>query len=224
MSNIDQPTNRVTHYVSKDIQVLDTVSAIRKRPGMYLSPHKKHPEAPPRVYSMLWDVIDFFLQHGSKRILINLGLLNNTVEVSGYTQSTELLTVVRSVEHVPMGTVKPRFDIADREIPEYTIRGSVGLVVANCLCSIFNIDLENEFSRLPLEYREGRIQHYLFSKEDSNKSVIDFTYAKIYMKPDETIFKDMDRECVEITDSTYISNYLEAHLPKTCGYQIMTWI
>jgi len=185
-------TNGDQAYNASDIQVLEGLEAVRKRPGMYIGS-----TGPKGLHHLVYEIVDNSIDEAVAGYCDKIELIihpNNSITVNDYGRGIPVDT------HPVMGI--PAIEVILTTLHSggkfggsgYTISGGlhgVGLSVVNALSSLMVVKVK----------RDGKIysQQYMRGKPASALEIIgesDETGTSIYFEPDEEIFEEIvfDRE------------------------------
>ena len=192
MVNGNGNTNGDQAYNASDIQVLEGLEAVRKRPGMYIGS-----TGPKGLHHLVYEIVDNSIDEAVAGYCDKIELIihpNNSITVNDYGRGIPVDT------HPVMGI--PAIEVILTTLHSggkfggsgYTISGGlhgVGLSVVNALSSLMVVKVK----------RDGKIysQQYMRGKPASTLEIIgesDETGTSIYFEPDEEIFEEIvfDRE------------------------------
>ncbi|HNX92245.1 MAG TPA: DNA topoisomerase (ATP-hydrolyzing) subunit B [Syntrophomonas sp.] len=192
MVNGNGNTNGDQAYNASDIQVLEGLEAVRKRPGMYIGS-----TGPKGLHHLVYEIVDNSIDEAVAGYCDKIELIihpNNSITVNDYGRGIPVDT------HPVMGI--PAIEVILTTLHSggkfggsgYTISGGlhgVGLSVVNALSSLMVVKVK----------RDGKIysQQYMRGKPASALEIIgesDETGTSIYFEPDEEIFEEIvfDRE------------------------------
>jgi len=185
-------TNGDQAYNASDIQVLEGLEAVRKRPGMYIGS-----TGPKGLHHLVYEIVDNSIDESVAGYCDKIELIihpNNSITVNDYGRGIPVDT------HPVMGI--PAIEVILTTLHSggkfggsgYTISGGlhgVGLSVVNALSSLMVVKVK----------RDGKIysQQYMRGKPASELEIIgesDETGTSIYFEPDAEIFEEIvfDRE------------------------------
>ena len=192
MVNGNGNTNGDQAYNASDIQVLEGLEAVRKRPGMYIGS-----TGPKGLHHLVYEIVDNSIDESVAGYCDKIELIihpNNSITVNDYGRGIPVDT------HPVMGI--PAIEVILTTLHSggkfggsgYTISGGlhgVGLSVVNALSSLMVVKVK----------RDGKIysQQYMRGKPASELEIIgesDETGTSIYFEPDAEIFEEIvfDRE------------------------------
>ena len=207
--------NPTDMYTASDIQVLEGMEAVRKRPGMYIggtgAEGLHH-----LIYEIVDNSVDEFMAGHCTKVSIHI-LDDGTVRVAddgrGIPVDIHKTTGISAVETV-MTTLHAGGKFGGKA---YTVSGGlhgVGASVVNALSSMLRVEVYRDGKMYYQEFSKGRRKTELISEpldllnKDTSGTVISFV-------PDNTKFSsveyDFDMLCQRFKEMAYLNKGMEIH-------------
>lgn len=180
-------TNKVTEkYTAKNIQVLEGLEAVRKRPGMYIGSTSSR-----GLHHLVWEIVDNSIDEA---------LAGYANEINVVIEQDNSITVIDNGRGIPVDIMEKTGRPAVETIltvlhaggkfggGSYKVSGGlhgVGASVVNALSKKFQVNVHKDGKNYQQEYQFGHVQYDLEVVGDTDKqgTVIRFW-------PDETIFTE----------------------------------
>lgn len=201
-----KPTATKSGYSAKDIQVLEGLDPVRKRPGMYIGSTGND-----GYHHLIWEVFDNSLDEAmagyAKHILVTL-LPENRVNV---TDDGRGIPVERHKQtgKSALETVMTMLHAGGKfGSDSYKISGGlhgVGISVVNALSIYLKAEVCRDGVRYSQEYKRGRPKHKLKKEGTCPKST---TGTSITFEPDASVFTEREFKWKKILDHLRQQAYL----------------
>ena len=199
-------------YTSSDIQVLEGMEAVRRRPGMYIGSTDQR-GLQHLIYEIVDNSVDEFMAGHGARVDIRL-LEDGSVRVEddgrGIPVDTHRATGNSAVETV-MTTLHAGGKFGGKA---YTVSGGlhgVGASVVNALSSWFQVEVYRDGKRYHQEFSKGKRKTELVS-EEQDPSAPDKMGTVISFLPDTDIFEEIEYDFGSLTQRFKEMAYLNKGL------------
>ncbi len=182
------------NYTAKNIQHLEGMVAIRKRPGMYL----QGGTGIDGFHQLLTEIIDNAIDEG-------LAGFADTVTVTIH--NDESITITDNGRGIPVDIMKgknrPAIEVVFTELHAggkfddgaYKVSGGlhgVGATVVNALSTYLNVEVKKDKKRYKIVFERGELSQPLAEIPDDKNDSWGASGTRISFKPDPTIFKDIE--------------------------------
>ena len=184
--------NQEQSYSASDIQVLEGMEAVRRRPGMYIGSTDQR-GIHQLIYEAVDNSVDEYMAGHCTSVQVDIdsdGVVVVEDNGRGIPVDVHKKTKVSGLETV-MTTLHAggKFDS-----DAYQVSGGlhgVGISVVNALSSFLNVDVYRDAKHYEQKFSRGKTTSDL-SAEDISKEDKKATGTKVSFKPDAEIFPDMD--------------------------------
>ena len=184
--------NQEQSYSASDIQVLEGMEAVRRRPGMYIGSTDQR-GIHQLIYEAVDNSVDEYMAGHCTSVQVDIdsdGVVVVEDNGRGIPVDVHKKTKVSGLETV-MTTLHAggKFDS-----DAYQVSGGlhgVGISVVNALSSFLNVDVYRDAKHYEQKFSRGKTTSDL-SDEDISKEDKKTTGTKVSFKPDSEIFPDMD--------------------------------
>ena len=184
--------NQEQSYSASDIQVLEGMEAVRRRPGMYIGSTDQR-GIHQLIYEAVDNSVDEYMAGHCTSVQVDIdsdGVVVVEDNGRGIPVDVHKKTKVSGLETV-MTTLHAggKFDSE-----AYQVSGGlhgVGISVVNALSSFLNVDVYRDAKHYEQKFSRGKKTSDLFA-EDISKEDKKATGTKVSFKPDAEIFPDMD--------------------------------
>lgn len=200
----------VATYTGKDIQVLEGLDPVRKRPGMYIGGTGK-----PGLHHLLWEIVDNAVDEATNGFatVIEVTLHRDGKSITVADNGRGIPVDIHPVKKVPtleliLTTLHSggKFDTTNY-ITSGGLHG-VGLSVVNALSEQLTATIKKDGKTYQQRFQRGRIASKLKVIQESSRG----TGTVIFFRPDPEIFESIEFDSKWIRENLEVKTYLNRNL------------
>lgn len=200
----------VATYTGKDIQVLEGLDPVRKRPGMYIGGTGK-----PGLHHLLWEIVDNAVDEATNGFatVIEVTLHRDGKSITVADNGRGIPVDIHPLKKVPtleliLTTLHSggKFDTTNY-ITSGGLHG-VGLSVVNALSEQLTATIKKDGKTYQQRFQRGRIASKLKVIQESSRG----TGTVIFFRPDPEIFESIEFDSKWIRENLEVKTYLNRNL------------